>query len=187
MTLLEFVNNTHPNTDKYDLGYIDEFYDRIFTPRKDTALHILEIGIYEGNSILLWRDFFTKATVFGIDLYPCPKLYKQPRIGQYSLNAYTHECLGVLQNMRFDIIIDDGPHTFESMQFFLQWYLPKLNDGGVLVLEDIIDRNWTAPLVNMIDQSNYKVTVIDMRGLQKTTHLLELWKNGLDVIVVEKK
>jgi len=37
----------------------------------------------------------------------------------------------------FDIIIDDGPHTKESHLEFLDLYVPKLNQGGVLIIEDV--------------------------------------------------
>ena len=43
---------------------------------------------------------------------------------------------------KFDIIIDDGPHTLESHLCFLDLYLPKLNSGGVAIIEDIDNIKW---------------------------------------------
>jgi hypothetical protein len=70
------------------------------------------------------------------------------------------------------------------MVFFLQNYVPLLADGGVLVLEDIIDPSWTPNLLELVPDR--LTQVYDMRGKQKNAHLLGLWKNGLDVIVISE-
>ena len=36
-----------------------------------------------------------------------------------------------------DILIDDGPHTLQSHQKLLELYLPKMNKGGYVIIEDI--------------------------------------------------
>lgn len=47
----------------------------IKTPIKDSAKNILEIGIGDfgtknGGSLLLWKSFFTNATIYGVDILP---------------------------------------------------------------------------------------------------------------------
>ena len=37
----------------------------------------------------------------------------------------------------FDVIIDDGPHSCASQDWFFRNYYYLLNEGGVLVCEDI--------------------------------------------------
>jgi predicted O-methyltransferase YrrM len=187
MTLNQFAKNHHPRTDKYDLGYIDEFYHDLFSPRVNSVTNLLEIGTSEGHSVMLWRDFFPNALINCVDINPCPEyLRTEPRINAFSEDAYTHNFVDKFPKKFFDIVIDDGPHTFETMQFFLTNYLPLVKPGGLLILEDIIDPAWTPELLKLIDPNVSKVTTFDMRGKQNNGWLLDRWKNGLDVIVVEK-
>ncbi len=44
--------------------------------------------------------------------------------------------------MKFDVLLDDGPHTLESMIQFIELYLPLLADNGVFIIEDIKDPSW---------------------------------------------
>jgi SAM-dependent methyltransferase len=186
MSLTEFAKNHHPRTDKYDLGYIDEFYHELFAPRVHAVKNLLEIGVYQGNSILLWRDFFPHASITGVDINQCPRLHSEPRVNVFYENAYAQSFVDKFPKNLFDVIIDDGPHTFESMEFFLKNYLALVKPGGLLILEDIINPAWTPELLKLIDPGVSKVTVVDMRGKQLNANLLQDWKNGLDVIIVEK-
>lgn len=188
MELIDLAIRNVPYTDKYHLGYIENIYDSIFSPRKDLKQNILEIGILYGGSVLLWRDFFTNSTIYGADITHCPALENQERVVQLNADAYSLEFVNILKKESFDIIIDDGPHTLESMVFYILHYLPLVKSGGLFVLEDIINPHWTPFLLELIKEKypSYKVTVYDMRNKQKGEYLLNLWKNGLDVIVVEK-
>lgn len=179
------------HTDKFDLGYVDLFYNDLFSRRKETVSSVLEIGVDHGQSILLWRDFFMNAKIYGVDIDPAPAaIVAEPnRIAHYQLDAYSQNGVSYLQQLQFngyDIIIDDGPHTLESMIFFLKNYINLLAPKGILVLEDIIDTTWTPYLFSLIDPKIGKISRIDTRGKQKRPDLLDLWKNGLEVIIVEK-
>ena len=113
------------HTDKFDLGYVDLFYNDLFSRRKETVSSVLEIGVDHGQSILLWRDFFMNAKIYGVDIDPAPAaIVAEPnRIAHYQLDAYSQNGVSCLQQLQFngyDLIIDDGPHTLESMIFFLK-------------------------------------------------------------------
>ena len=185
----------HKVSDKFALGYVDTFYNDLLVPRKESATKVLEIGIWNGDSICLWRDFFSNATVYGMDISPPPgnpALYDEnSRIKLITqTNAYCESSVDMVKELEpegFDVIIDDGPHTFETMSYFLQHYLPMVKPGGVVVLEDIIDLNWTPKFLELIDSNVWNAVVHDMRGKQKNEELLNRWSNGLDVITVQKK
>lgn len=186
MNLLEHIEKYPRKTDKYDLGYIHNIYNTIFSPIKDTTRNLLEIGIYHGDSIILWRDYFTNADVSCVDINKCERLSSQDRIFPFYTNAYSNEFLNSIKDNFYDIVIDDGPHTFDSMVFFLSNYLNKVKDGGFLILEDIIDSSWTPKLASLIDTTKNSMEIFDMRNKQLTPTLLNRWKNGLDVIVIKK-
>jgi hypothetical protein len=68
---------------------------------------------------------------------------------------------------KFDIIIDDGPHTLESMVLCIDLYLPKLNKGGVLVIEDVQSMDWIPVLnktFNKIKNETDQSDIIDLRN-----------------------
>jgi trans-aconitate methyltransferase len=183
------INDVYRPTDKFDLGYVDTFYNELFMPLRDKVTNLLEIGIHYGESLLLWRDYFPNAVIHGVDVHEyTPSLRQEERLNLQYTNAYTKEFTNTLSDEFFDIIIDDGPHTFESMVFFLQHYMNKLKPGGILVLEDIINKNWTPHLIDIVNTNytNY-ITIFDMRNRIPDPVLNEKWKTGLDVIVLQKR
>lgn len=187
MDLLQFIDSQHYDTDKIALGYIEGFYDRVFSQRRHQVENLLEIGIYKGHSILMWRDYFEHAMIQGVDINYNPILSGQPRVIQTLANAYAHGFINQLRDQHYDIIIDDGPHTFESMVVFLSRYLCKLKPGGIMVLEDIVDASWADLLTPIVTNvPNYSVEVVHMANRQRDPVLNHQWRNGLDIIIIEK-
>jgi 23S rRNA U2552 (ribose-2'-O)-methylase RlmE/FtsJ len=177
------------DTDKFDLGYIEHIYNKIFdSNRIQKTQTILEIGIKNGGSIKYWRKLFSEAKIYCIDINCCEDIKNLSNIKVIIGDAYSNKCLDNLPDNSIDIIIDDGPHTLESFLFLLEHYLYKVKDGGLLIIEDIINLSWTPILVEKIKNHNIKCnySVIDMRLKQKTPELYEKWKNGLDVLIIEK-
>lgn len=71
------------------------------------------------------------------------------------------------KNMKFDILVDDGPHTLASMIDFLRMYLPLLKDDGILVIEDVQDINWIDNLREVTpDQWKPFIEVYDRRSVK---------------------
>ena len=56
------------NTDKLEHGYI-KIYEKYFESIRNENLKILEIGIADGKSLLMWSDYFKNSTVIGIDIH----------------------------------------------------------------------------------------------------------------------
>ena len=66
MSLEQIVDNTR--TDKNTTHSHLPLYESLFKNKKETAQNILEIGIQNGGSIKLWRDYFINATIYGLDI-----------------------------------------------------------------------------------------------------------------------
>lgn len=161
MNIIEFTEkNNITLMDKFDLGLMSQVYNKVLTEDFNSRVNrVLEIGISDGRSILLWRDYFTNAEVVGIDIDQCNLLNNQPRITQLTTNAYNLSLLPTLG--KFDFIIDDGPHTVESQLFFLNNYPKLLNPGGIIVLEDIIVER-ALPSYEQIAKNYGRVEVIEL-------------------------
>lgn len=117
--------------------YVSNFYEKEFEKYKDKPISLLEIGISVGGSLYLWGKYFTKGTILGIDnTHVIRDIWKElPNVSYLIKDAYTQSVADSLQN--FDIIIDDGPHSLESQIEAIKLYLPKLNDDGIFIIEDV--------------------------------------------------
>jgi len=156
MSLLD-INNTY--TDKGTTHSYLELYNRLLSPIKETAINVLEMGIGDfgfknGGSLLLWRGFFTKATIHGIDILPIDRVLEElihdSRVKLYcNTNGYNPEFISNnFDNMKFDFLLDDGPHSLESQKSFVELYSHLLSDNGILIIEDVQSIEWLEILKN---------------------------------------
>jgi hypothetical protein len=142
-----------------------ELYEELLASKRHTAKNVLEIGIGDfgeknGGSIKLWLDYFTNATVYGLDILPIERvmdeLINEPRVVLHtSVNAYnpiffTLHFLN--KNIKCDFILDDGPHTLESMKLFIKLYSQIMTDDGILVIEDVQSWDWIEILTNEVPE-----------------------------------
>lgn len=157
MSLLELVDNTR--TDKNTLHSYLGLYENLLHSKKETAKNVLEIGIYNGGSIKLWRDYFTNATVHALDIMHINNVWdgikNDDRIILYtSNNAYDDNFINQLKskNIKFDMMLDDGPHTLDSMIKYISRYSEMLADDGILILEDIQSWDWVDILKKFVPE-----------------------------------
>ena len=118
-------------------GYLD-FYEKYFEPLKDKELNVLEIGVFNGASVKMWRDYFVNSQIFGID-YVDKSEYNADRIKTLIADqANRDQLVKVFQDLpKMDIIIDDGGHTMEQQQVSLAVLFPYVKAGGIYVTEDL--------------------------------------------------
>ena len=170
MSLKDLINDN--TTDKNTVHSYLDTYEELFESKKHENINVLEIGIHYGGSIKLWRDYFTNAQIYGVDVINESdgiirenSILVDPHIKLLTrVNAYDHSFINFLKSKKFDILIDDGPHTFDSVVFFVQYYLPLLNDGGVMVIEDIQHWDWIDKLSDLVPNNlKDKIRVYDLR------------------------
>lgn len=136
-------------TDKNTTHSYLSTYNEIFSPLKDSARNVLEIGIQNGGSLKLWNDYFPNATIHGFDISPAPDwLSAFDRVKTLKQDAYNIDFVKKLKEsgITFDIMIDDGPHTKDSVLFFIQQYTPLLSEKGIMVVEDVQAMEWIEEL-----------------------------------------
>lgn len=131
-------------TDKHDWKVIDQFieeYDQILEPWVHKNVKVLELGIYKGGSLMLWRDYFPLGTIVGIDIKVPENFSPGDRIYFFEGEQTDTEFLSRVANETapdgFDIIIDDASHIGEFTKRSF-WYLfdHHLKPGGLYVIED---------------------------------------------------
>jgi hypothetical protein len=175
MNLEDIVNNS--KTDKNTTHSYLQLYQKLLISKKETAKNVLEVGIGDfgeknGGSIKLWRDFFTNATIYALDILPIDRvmdeLLNDDRVILYtSSNAYDNEFFTthfLNKNIKCDFMLDDGPHTLESMKQFIKLYSQIMTDDGILIIEDVQSLDWIYTLKNEVPENLKKfIKVYDLR------------------------
>lgn len=170
MNLEDLIDNSR--TDKNTIHSYLPTYQNIISKKKDSALNVLEIGISAGGSIKLWHDYFTQATIHGLDIIKDNDIWieikNKERIKIYSsTNAYDDKFFNsnFLKKMKCDIIIDDGPHTLDSMKKFIKLYSQIMTNDGVLIIEDIKSLDWCKELKKEVPENLQKfIKIYDLRN-----------------------
>lgn len=136
-----------------------EHYNRHFSKYRGSRVRILEIGIYSGGSLGLWRDYFgSKCEVIGVDISEACKQYEGENIkvciGDQGDRDFWHRV--TKGEGSIDIVVDDGGHAPEQQIVTLESLLPHMSPGGVYVCEDVLGlnhtfRNYVNSLVNELN------------------------------------
>jgi cephalosporin hydroxylase len=128
---------------KYDSDKIEylKYYDPIFEPWLEKRVDILELGIFKGGSLLLWKDYFPKGNIVGVDINLPTNFPPIDRIrifkGYQDDPAFLTSVANQTAPYGYDFIIDDASHIGElSKKSF--WYLfdNHLKPGGIYAIED---------------------------------------------------
>jgi len=170
MSLEEIVDNLRTDKNTYH-SYLP-LYQKLLISKKETAKNVLEIGVYMGGSIKLWSDFFTNAVVYGLDIMNINDVWegiknKDNIVLHTSINAYDNDFFNTRilnKNIKCDFMLDDGPHTLESMIQFIKLYSQIMTDDGILIIEDVQSWEWINTLINAVpDHLKKFVKVYDLR------------------------
>ncbi|MBI4734118.1 MAG: class I SAM-dependent methyltransferase [Rubrobacteridae bacterium] len=128
------------NTDKINNHYLER-YDQFLTHWLEKRINLLELGIYKGGSLLLWRDYFPLGTIVGVDLNLPQDFEITERIhlyeGSQADTAFLSRMANEIAPDGFDIIIDDASHVGELTKTTF-WHLfdNHLKPNGLYVIED---------------------------------------------------
>jgi cephalosporin hydroxylase len=123
-----------------------EIYDRHFAPFRGREARILEIGVESGGSLELWRSYFgPAATIVGLDINPKCQAFEAPntfvRIGSQGDEAFLLKVAAEFGP--FDIVIEDGSHTYEHQIGTFRALFAHVNAGGMYCCEDLCTSYWS--------------------------------------------
>lgn len=145
-------------------------YEKLLTEFRNRPIKILEIGIYKGASLSMWKQYFHQdSTIVGIDIDPDCKKFSKPdknihiKIGSQADNNFLEsivEEFGV-----FDLIIDDGSHISSHMiKSFNSLFDFGLKSQGLYLVEDTHSNFWNSPYrdipVSFVDFSKYLIDLM---------------------------
>jgi SAM-dependent methyltransferase len=129
------------DTDKAVHTHYLRNYEHYFGELRDKEVRLLELGIKSGGSLLLWRDYFARGEIVGLDIEPVELADPTGRIHTYQGAQQDTAVLDRIARAHapdgFDIIIDDCSHIgVLTRASFWHLFDHHLKSGGVYVIED---------------------------------------------------
>jgi hypothetical protein len=134
-------------TDKHDSNhnfcgssYLD-IYHKYLNGIRDLPLNILEIGVRDGCSHRMWKEYFPNSVIYGIDIDPRCKQSQTDGIrifigsqgDQQTINDVMQDTGGA----GFDVILDDGSHVNSLTLKSFELLFPHVKQGGLYIIEDL--------------------------------------------------
>jgi|688.fasta_scaffold204762_2 hypothetical protein len=114
-------------------------YDELFQKIKSDKPTIVEIGILDGGSLLMWRNYFGPgARIIGLEKNP--KVLEIENLGfeiyivDQEIQENLSDVLAMIGNI--DVLIDDGSHTSKGQISTCLASYRHMKNSGLIVVED---------------------------------------------------
>lgn len=142
--LLNYFKENKGNAMNKWMHYFD-IYHRHFSRYVGKEVVILEIGVFQGGSLRMWKHYFgDKAKIYAIDVFEQCKQFEEDRIeifiGSQSDRAFLQEVKAKIPKV--DILIDDGGHFMDQQIISFEELYPHINSGGTYLCEDLHTSYW---------------------------------------------
>ena len=136
-----FLRNTRGDIHKWH-HYFD-VYETFLAPYRGQPLKFLEIGLWRGGSLKMWREYFgPAAAIAGMDVEPACAEHEQHGFRIFIGDQADREFLRTLKAQlgELDVVIDDGGHTtLQQINTFEELY-PITNQ--LYIVEDTHTSYW---------------------------------------------
>lgn len=106
---------------------------------------MLEIGVFGGGSLAMWKEFFGKGTkIIGLDINPECKQHQADGIEIFIGSQDDPQLIGqILQKYpTLDLVLDDGSHIMPHMIASFEMLYDKLQANGIYMVEDTHTCYW---------------------------------------------
>jgi hypothetical protein len=126
------------------IHYFD-VYDNHFKRFRNKPVVVVEIGVFQGGSLKMWKNYFGKdAQIFGIDIDPRCKDFEEENIkifiGSQADRGFLRDILK--QIPKIDVLIDDGGHMMNQQIITFEEMFDHVKEDGVYLCEDLHTSYW---------------------------------------------
>jgi hypothetical protein len=169
-------------TDKWGIHYYTQHYERHFQHLRHQPINLLEIGVggYEdphagGESLRMWKEFFPKARIFGIDIHD-KSPHTEDRITLFRGSQIDPKFLETVVATigEIDVIIDDGSHVNDHIIQTFKILFPHLKQNGIYAVEDIQTSYWNSYGGDSYDLNNPRTAMNFFKGLTDSLNFEEI-------------
>jgi hypothetical protein len=173
-----------------------ELYHRHLHKFVGREVTIVEVGVYSGGSMQMWRGYFGEGCrVHGVDIREECKVFEDSfttiHIGNQADRGFWKQFRASVPAV--DVLIDDGGHQPEQQMVTLEEMLPHLRPGGVYICEDIhrVGNRFTAFAHALADELNAYARLPQHQELASTATPFQAAVDSVHfypfVVVIEKR
>ena len=185
--IYQSFNNSPYKSIKHS-SYFD-VYEKLFSKYQNKPLVFIEIGVLNGGSLFMWRDFFGKrAKIIGIDLNPEARRWQEHGfdifIGDQANPLFWQQI--ITKYPQIDVVLDVGGHTYEQQIMTTELLKVHIKDGGLIVIEDTHTSyqngfgfksvSFLKYVQKKIDQLHYRLKSLNKEENEKD--IWNIWCNG---------
>jgi len=136
------------------------------------SVRLLEIGVYTGGSIRLWKEYFKDIEIHGIDnnVYDNSDIPAEMHWGKFE------DLHNNFQDEYFDYIVNDSMHNYESQIDAFNLYFSKLKSGGKFFMEDIVNEEELGIIVKSLSGYTFRVWNMNETSSSKDSIILVVEK-----------
>lgn len=138
-----FLNNGHKRLHKW-VHYFDA-YEHHFERFRGKSPTILEIGVFGGGSLAMWKEYFGPGcNIIGLDVNPECKIHESDNVKIYIGSQDDDNVLNDVLNTNgiIDVVIDDGSHRMDHMVKTFDVLYDRISSNGVYFVEDTHTCYW---------------------------------------------
>ena len=122
-----------------------DIYEHFFAKYRNTEVCFVEIGIYNGGSLQMWKHYFgPKAKIFGVDINPECKSLEEDQIkifiGDQADKSFLEQLVKEIPQP--DIVLDDGGHFMDQQINTFEVLYPYVAPNGIYMCEDLHTSYW---------------------------------------------
>jgi methyltransferase family protein len=154
-------------------------YERYFAGWRGKPVRFLEIGVWMGGSLQMWRRYLgPQAVLYGIDIDPkCADEDGKAgavRIGDQSDSAFLRAVVEEMGGL--DVVLDDGSHRMDHIRASLAVLFPLLAERGTYMIEDLACAYWPSYGGGYGAEANF------FNMLRELTDDMHAWYHGGDLL-----
>jgi hypothetical protein len=143
---LEVLYYRHRGRTAYKWHHYLELYDRHLGRLRGRPLRVLELGIFRGGSLQIWKEYFgEQAIVHGVDIDPACAQFSEdrivPHIGSQSDVGFLKRVVDQMGGV--DVVIDDASHKGSDQIISFEVLYPLLDTNGIYICEDTRSSYWS--------------------------------------------
>jgi hypothetical protein len=137
--LVNYLENNPGGPLIHKVRHYFDIYDRHFSRFRGRPLTMIEIGVFNGGSLPMWRNYLgPQARIVGVDINPGCKQFSEPGIDIVIGDQGDRGFLRSLADRYPDvaILLDDGGHRMHQQIATFEELYPRLQPDGVYMCED---------------------------------------------------
>jgi len=153
------MNYNNYQTDKVRNHTYMPQYERLFEKFKQGKVSLLEIGVYSGGCLAMWRDFFGEGSdIEGLD-FNCASLDRE-NLGD--ILVHDVDVLDWDTDKTYDIIIDDASHEAHVQNVALRKLWKNVSKRGYYIIEDVNSTVQRPPHLGLLEWAEENDAIVEV-------------------------